>query len=223
MSTSHAAVGEKFGRGQPAKGSRMESVGTSTKISPHFTVVAAGISYRTKIAQIVVNHHTQLSELWLTPNYYSQTTNRHEGYFRDGFIKAYTQNHGCSREVAQGQIFVTDAVAAYHTDRCNSDRAKAILQHIHAQLPDVDKPRLRSATRMGALMSCLTRTREAIRRMAHGVPVDYPDAQTLYELQDMEAFIANTMALYRNDTPDSIDEVRASVRAWLELNNPRNN
>jgi len=222
MSTSHAKVGEKFGRSQPAKGSRMESVGTHSTLSKLFTMSAAGISYSTKIAQVVVNHHTQKSELWVTPLTYSVTTNRHERYYVDGFIRAYMINHGCTREEANEQVFYTQAVNR-GGDRCNPEHARLILQSIHGDLPEVDKPRLRSATRMGTLMSCLTRTQEALRRMTQDVPVDYPSAETVAELQDMEAFLTNTMALYRNDTPDSIDEVRTAVRAWLTLNNPKNN
>jgi hypothetical protein len=120
-------------------------------------------------------------------------------------------------------VFYTQAVNR-GGDRCNPEHARRILSKIHEDmLPDVDKPRLRSATRMGTLLSCLTRTQEALRRMTKDVPAEYPSAETVAELQDMEAFLTHTMALYRNDTPDSIDEVRAAVRAWLTLNNPKNN
>ena len=221
MSTTHAAVGAKFGRGQPAKGSRMESITLSRKVSPMFTVIAEGISYRTAIARLVVNHHTQLSELWLSPVRYSTSTDRHEGYFRDGFIDAYCKNHGCDRATADAQVFYTRA-AQTDVSRSYTPFAQAVLTDVHNTLSDVDLPRLRSATRMGTLMSCLSRTRETIRRLTYGLPADYPDAATLYELQDMETFIANTMALFRHDTPGTIDEVRVAVRAWLALNNPKN-
>lgn len=215
MSTSHATVAAKFGRGQPAKGSRMESIACSRKISPHFTIVADGVSYHTTIAQVVVNHHTGLSELWVTPSTYSQTTNRHERHFIGGFIDAYRKNHGCDYETAHNQVFYTRAVPD-GGHRCNPEHARLILQTVQANLHEVDKPRLRTATRRGTLTSCLTRTQEALRRMTQDVPVDYPDAETLYELQDMEAFIANTLAI------DDIDEARAAVRAWLTLNDPKN-
>lgn len=220
MSTSHADVGRKFGRAQPAKGSRMESTTISRRLSPHFTSVADGGSYRTTVAHIVVNHHTQKSELWLCPLYYSPTTNRHMDHFREGFIQAFMAEHG-SLEEAYGQIFVTHAVNSWG-DRCEQVRGQSALANVTNALAEVDRPRLRNATRMGNLMSCLNRTQSALRLMTQGVPHDYPHAETVASLRDMQAFITNTMALYRNDTPDSIDEVRASVRAWLELNNPKN-
>lgn len=223
MATSHSQVGIKFGQRKPANGSRMRSevVGLNLNLGPHFTVVCKGISYSTPVATVVVNHHTQLSELWLSSLRYSSSTQQHKDHFREGFIAAYCKNHGCARDVASQQIFITQAVTDYmHTNRCDPQFAKRTLDFITQALPDVDKPRLRSATRMGTLMSCLDAVRTAKHRMTHGVPVDYPDAATLYELQDMEAFITHTMALFRQDMPETIDEVRAATRAWLTLNNP---
>lgn len=224
MATPHRQVGLKFGQRKPATGSRMLSEVIGRDLGPHFTLVCKGISYSTPVATVVVNKHTQLSELWLSPLRYSSSTQRHKEYFREGFIAAYCKNHGCTREEANEQIFVTQAVTGYtHTNRCDPAFAQRALNFITQALPDVDKPRLRSATRMGTLMTCLESTRKTKHRLTHGVPVDYPDAATLYELQDMETFLTNTMAAFRQDMPETIDEVRTAVRAWLTLNNPAHN
>ncbi len=114
-------------------------------------------------------------------------------------------------------MFTTPAVHHTARDRCDKEFARRLLDAVHNQLMEVDKPRLRSATRMGNIDGALYKTREAIKRMTHGVPADYPDAETLYELQDMAAFLANTLAL------SDIDDVRTAVRAWLTLNDPKNN
>ena len=183
-----------------------------------FTVVGEGYSYRTKICQIVVNHHTGLSELWITPITYSHSTNRHEDLYRHAFIKHFIDNHKVSHEEAAAQVFTTPAVSD-GTTRCHPDHARKVYSTILAdRLKDVDKPRLRSATRMGALESIRVSLENLTRRMTHAVPENAIDVPTHNELQAMSAFITNTMALYRNDmASETIDEVRTAVRGFLAL------
>jgi hypothetical protein len=222
MALAHIDVARRLMANKPAAGSRMFGQITHRALSPTFTVVSEGVSYRTTIVKVVVNHHTQLSELWTTPIRYSSSTDRHEQYFRSAFIDKFMANHGCDHATATAQIFQTPAVEDGMT-RTHPSHAQRVLRALHdTWLPQVDKPRLRSATRMGNIEGARYRMERVIDRMARGVPVDTPDAETLYECQSMLAFLENTQALYRHDTPESIDEVRTAVRAWLALNDPKN-
>ena len=225
MAHTHQDVAAAFAHGKKVKhGSRMFNTINSRPLywptGEHqlFTVVGEGFSYKTRICQIVVNHHTGLSELWVTPLTYSMSTNRHEDMYRQAFIRQYMDNHKVDRSTASEQIFTTPAVDD-GTTRCNPNHARKVYNTILAdRLKDVDKPRLRSATRMGALESIRHSLDNITRRMTHAVPENAIDAHTHNELLALSAFIDNTMALYRNDmASETIDEVRTAVRGFLAL------
>ena len=225
MAHSHDQVAAAFAHGKKVKhGSRMyneivhrQLMSPACDGSVLFTVVGAGFSYRTKICQIVVNHHTGLSELWITPNTYSMSTNRHEDKYRQAFIRQFIANHGVDYGTALAQIFTTPAVDDA-TTRCHPDHAERVVAKIMAdRLPEVDKPRLRSATRMGVLESIRASLERITRRMTHGVPENAIDTTTHRDLLALSAFIDNTIALYSHDRPESIDDVRTAVRGFLAL------
>lgn len=225
MAHTHQDVAAAFAHGKKVKhGSRMyneiihrQLMNPACDGSVLFTVVGAGFSYRTKICQIVVNHHTGLSELWITPITYSMSTNRHEEKYRQAFIKHFMANHGVDYNTALAQIFTTPAVDD-GTSRCNHQHAVKVYSTILSdRLKDVDKPRLRSATRMGVLEAIRASLERITRRMTHGVPENAIDTTTHRELQAMSAFVDNTIALYSHDRPESIDDVRTAVRGFLAL------
>jgi hypothetical protein len=62
---------------------------TMVLANTQFELLAYGISYRTTVCKHVLNRLTNTHELWVTPQYYSPSTNRHVGYFRAGFMKAH--------------------------------------------------------------------------------------------------------------------------------------
>lgn len=173
-----------------------------------FELLAYGVSYRTTVCKHVLNRMTNMHELWVTPQYYSSSTNRHVGYFRSGFAKL----HGYDN------IFTTPAASnpGSYIGRDDKLFAQHHIDQINATLPDVDKPRLREATRRGTLASCLNRADLAIRNMSKGIALDRIDADTLYDLQGTMHFIEMLQAT------DDIDEVRVAVRAHMALNNPKN-
>lgn len=208
MSYSHADVGHAFARAAKSlTGSRMS---TSKPYEPmvlantQFELLACGISYHTTVCKHVLNRLTNTHELWVTPQYFSQSTTRHVGYFRAGFMAKHSSEN----------IFVTPAASSPGSYISRTDKlfAQNALNVTNAELPDVDQPRLREATRRGTLASCLHRIDVATRNMTKGVSLDTPDADTLYDLQGMSHFIEMLM-----DTPD-IDEVRAAVKAHIALN-----
>lgn len=211
MSYSHADVGHAFARAKPITGSRM-SVTTPTNpmalVNHHFHLLAYGISYRTVVCKHVMNHITNQHELWVTPQYFSQSTNRHVGYFRSGFAKL----HGYDN------IFTTHAGSTQGSYVCRDDKlfAQTSIEVASSMLSDVDLPRVRTATRKGHMVAALNRLDLATRNMSKGIALDLIDADTLYNLQGMTHFVE---MLLEND---NMDEVRAAVRAHLALNNPKN-
>lgn len=226
MAHTHEQVAAAFANGKKVKyGSRMYNEIIHRPImspagdgSVLFTVVGAGFSYRTKICQIVVNHHTQKSELWITPLTYSMSTNRHEDKYRQAFIRQYIDNHKVDYNTARDQIFTTPAVDD-GSSRCNHEHAAKVYNTILTdRLKDVDKPRLRSATRMGVLEAVRSSLDRITRRMIQDVPENAIDVPTYKELLAMSAFVDNTIALHRHDEPESIDDVRVAVRGFLALN-----
>lgn len=211
MSHSHADVGHAFARAKSINGSRM-SVTTPTNpmalVNHHFHLLAYGISYRTVVCKHVMNHITNQHELWVTPQYLSQSTNRHVGYFRAGFMKA----HGYDN------IFTTPAGSSQGSYVCRDDKlfAQNSIDVASSMLSDVDLPRVRTATRKGHMVAALNRLDLATRNMSKGIRLDLIDADTLYSLQGMTHFVE---MLLEND---NMDEVRAAVRAHIALNNPKN-
>ena len=215
MSYSHADVGHAFARAEKSiSGSRMNTHRPTEPMvltNTQFELLAYGISYRTTVCKHVLNRITNQHELWVTPQYFSQSTQRHVGYFRAGFAKA----HGWDN------IFTTPAggnsgVASYI---CRDDNtfAKNCIEVASAMLSDVDLPRVREATRRGHIVRALNRIDLGIRNMSKGIALDRVDADALYDLQGTMHFLEMLM-----DTP-SIDEVRAAVRAHIALNHPANN
>ena len=211
MSYSHASVGHALIQGKDREGSRMSASQLYTPkllADNQFDLLAHGISYRTTVCKYVVNRNTRQHELWVSPIYYSQSTQRHLGYFRAGFLAKH----------ASDNIFVTPAANSPGSYISRTDKTFAQQAMLSAEtiLAEVDKPRLREATRRGALASALTRLDVAYRNMAKGTKLDTVDADTLYDLQGTIHFIEMLQAT------DDIDEVRAAVRAHQTLNNPKN-
>lgn len=208
MSKSHADIGHAFASAKKAvTGSRMS---TSKPINPmvlansQFELLAYGISYRTVVCKHVLNRFTNTHEMWVTPQYFSQSTNRHVGYFRAGFMKA----HGVDN------IFTTPAGGSQGSYISRDDKlfAQNSIEVANAMLSDVDLPRVRTATRRGHMVAALNRLDLATRNMTKGIALDRIDADTLYDLHGTAHFVEMLL-----DTP-SIDEVRAAVRAHIALN-----
>lgn len=215
MSYSHADVGHAFASATKTReGSRMSTSKPNEPMvlsNTQFELLAYGISYRTTVCKHVLNRITNQHELWVTPQYFSPSTNRHVGYFRAGFYKA----HGTDN------IFTTPAggnsgYASYIT-RDDKVFAQNSIEVATAMLSDADLPRIRTATRKGHITRALNRIDLATRNMSKGIALDRIDADTLYDLQGTMHFLEMLL-----DTPD-IDEVRAAVRAHIALNHPANN
>ena len=207
MSYSHASVGHALIQLKSREGSRMSAAPSPTPkllSDNQFDLLAYGVSYRTTVCKYVFNRNTRQHELWVTPQYYSQSTNRHIGYFRAGFMAKH----------ASDNIFTTPAASSpgSYISRTEELFAQNAINSAASFLESVDQPRLREATRRGHLAAALNRLDVAHRNMTKGVPLDTPAADTLYDLQGTMHFIDMLLAT------DDIDEVRAAVRAHMTLN-----
>jgi hypothetical protein len=215
MSYSHADVGHAFASAKKSlAGSRMNTYKPTEPMilsNTQFELLAYGISYQTTVCKHVLNRSTNTHELWVTPQYFSQSTQRHVGYFRAGFMKA----HGTDN------IFTTPAGGnsghASYITRDDKLFAQNSIEVAAAMLSDADLPRIRTATRRGHIIRALNRVDLATRNMQRGIALDRIDADTLYDLQGTAHFLEMLL-----DT-DDIDEVRAAVRAHIALNHPANN
>lgn len=216
MAKSHHDVGVLFGNLSAAAGSRMSTIKVQP-VSPHqddthvhynkpFYLVQTGVSYRTVVARIVRNVHAKRNELWITPQRYSNSTQRHKAYFESGFRKS----HGISYAGADQDIYVTPCIDNDH-DRHHPDHVLNAIGYINNALKEVNAPRLREATRRGTIASCLHRATVAMRNFTNNIPLDLIDAPALYELQTTIGFLTTTLAL------EDIDAVRAAVKGHLAL------
>lgn len=160
-----------------------------------------GISYRTVVARIMRNVHTKTNELWLTPRYYSQSTQRHIGYFSSGFVKA-----GNSRD----NIYITPVLETngLRHDPVHVHNAIGVIDQF---LLDADKPRLREATRRGSLERALNKAKVTMRNFTHDIPLDMVEADAFYNLHATLDFIITTQNI------SDIDEVRAAIRGYFAL------
>ena len=220
MAKSHHDVGVLFGNLSAAVGSRMSTIkvqpvspmqdDTHAHYNKPFYLVQTGVSYRTVVARIMRNVHTKRNELWITPQRYSNSTQRHKAYFESGFRKAHANSTGLSYAAADQDIYVTPCIDSNH-DRHHPDHVLNAIGYINNQLKEVNAPRLRDATRRGTIASCLHRANVAMRNFTNNIPLDLIDAPALYELQTMVGFLTTTLEL------EDIDAVRAAVKGHLLL------
>lgn len=230
MSKSHTQVGIDFGNLKFSKGSRMFAANHATP-SAHlddmtaikatnnlFYRVSDGISYQTIVARIMRNVHTKTNELWVTPRPYSSSTQRHKAYFASGFAKS----HGirCSDDSdPNSHMAVNGMTNIYITPVLDEGKMRNdpeiiynVIGVINTQLKEVDKPRLREATRRGTIDSCIFRAKRAMHNFSHNIPLDMLDADAYYDMQAVLGFLTHTAAL------PNIDDVRAAVRGYIALN-----
>jgi hypothetical protein len=217
MSYSHADVGHAFASATKSlAGSRMNTHKPTEPMvlaNTQFELLAYGISYSTVVCKHVLNRSTNTHELWVTPQYFSSSTNRHVGYFRAGFAKVHGWDDNMFTTPAGG----SSRGSYTYISRDDKLFAQNSIEVAAAMLSDVDLPRIRTATRRGHIARALNRIDLATRNMQRGIALDRVDADTLYDLQGTMHFLEMLL-----DTPD-IDEVRAAVRAHIALNHPANN
>ena len=213
MALSHAKVADRFVRGDSANGTNLHSRFsdmanfTITRLDDRhdeFHYLGTAVSYSTDVAHRVFNKFTDKHELWITTKRYSPTTDRHLRHLRWAYGQ-WCDQHGFDAYT----VFASPTLA----DRTNCN-ALDTMATLDASFWDVDRPRIRDATRQGVLVSrlhkinhyetVLTKDRDpVIVRNRYGTLLDHT--------QSTKAMLQNWLQL-------PVDEMRATVRAYLTLN-----
>lgn len=214
MSASNFAVGEALAKGKSRRGGNLFSEADERDLFPPFKQLAVGRSYGTIVAKLVVNTCTQKSELWVTPIRYSNTTQGHKTTLRHAFVNEYVVNHGCSPDAAYRQVHETSAVNGVHTPRTDPTIAMNVWAAQHTALAEIDRPRIRDATRRGVVGAAQHRVGQALRRLCMDVPLRAVNAGAMCALYEMQQFLDGAAQIA------DVDELRAAVMGWRGLTTP---
>ena len=154
MALSHAKVADKFVQGDPANGTNLHSrfsdmanftIARLDDQHNEFHYLGTAVSYSTDVAHRVFNKFTDKHELWITTRRYSQSTDRHLQHLRWAYAQ-WCEKHGFDAHT----VFASPQLV----DR-TSPNALDTVATLDASLWDVDRPRIRDATRQGVLVSRL--------------------------------------------------------------------
>lgn len=175
----------------------------------NFVKLAHLYSYSTVIARTVQNMATGKKELWITPRYFSSTTQRHKNHV----LRAFWEWCATNGQDDSASVFYTAAGESGWNPsiaRTDAGLAQLVLKDVSANMINADKPRLRENTRRGVLHSGLKMVRMYLTHLTLDVPIEHQDSETVTELQDMHEFLSRTVTL-------ELVELRAAVRAYTTL------
>ena len=173
----------------------------------NFLPLSYAYSYSTRIATTMQNEHTGAKELWITPSYFSVTTQRHKQHILTAF-RAWCAKTGQDYE---SNVFTTTAAENGRGHlRTTAAYAERGLNAVENTLTEADKPRLREGTRRGVLHSGINALDNVLRNLTLNVPTQHQPLETVQRVRDLHEFMTNTVAL-------PLDEMRASVRAYTTL------
>lgn len=211
------------------RGSRMQVQGADPMLQHRmaqnsggtFTPVAVGISYSTHVVMLVHNSHSPTPstpfELWVNPNQYSITTQRHVGMYTSAFLSAVGYPD-------EAPVYRTEAVLLAQSGQC-IDRAAPILHtnvldRVLSTLHLIDKPYLHEGTRRAHVTNAATHLRTAIRHMTHAYP---PGADPIADRSLHRAAVVRELRSLLDDLIEPmdatmpIDQIRLQIRAYLSL------
>ena len=173
----------------------------------NFLPLAYPYSYSTRIGNTVQNEHTGAKELWISPRYFSVTTQKHKQHvlaaFRAWCAKTgqdYDSSVFTTLSAEDGQVYLRTA----------PDYSENSLKAVELTLIEADKPRLREGTRRGVLHSGINALDNVLRNLTLNVPTQHQPLETVQKVRDLHEFMTNAVAL-------PLDEMRASVRAYTTL------
>ena len=213
MALSHAKVADKFVQGDPANGTNLHSRFSDMA---HFTIMrlndqhnefhylGTAVSYSTDVAHRVFNKFTDKHELWITTRRYSQSTDRHLQHLRWAYGQ-WCEKHGFDAHT----VFASPQLV----DR-TSPNALDTVATLDASLWDVDRPRIRDATRQGVLVSRLHK----INHYETVLTKDRDPAIIAKRYSTVLTRAREAKTLLQNWLNMPVDEMRATVRAYLTLN-----
>jgi hypothetical protein len=219
MSKSNEFVANAFVRQIHARGGNMSchrghvyplSATDTHKFAGNFAVLSMAYSYSTVIARTMQNQSTGDKELWITPRYYSSTTQRHKTHI----IRAFDRWCEDAGQDTSRSIFHTyaaeSALLNTFTNRNSDGPAYHALAAANSNMINADKPRIRDNTRRGVLRAEIQRLETAIKHMTLNVPLQHQNAKKVQEMADLHGFLCGALGL-------PVDELRVSVRAYTTL------
>ena len=225
MSKSNEFVANAFVRQIHARGGNMSchrghvyplSATDTHKFVGNFAVLSMAYSYSTVIARTMQNQSTGDKELWITPRYYSSTTQRHKTHI----IRAFDRWCKDAGQDTSRSIFYTyaaeSALLNTFTNRNSDGPAYHALAAANSNMINADKPRIRDNTRRGVLRAEIQRLETAINHMTLNVPLQHQNAKKVQEMADLYGFLCSALAL-------PVDELRVSIRAYTTLTTVGNN
>ena len=211
------------------RGSRMQVQGADPVLQYHmlqnsggtFTPVAVGISYSTYVVMVVHNSHSPTPstpfELWVNPNQYSVTTQRHVGMYISAFLSAMGYPD-------EAPVYRTEAVPLAQTGQCIDRTAPIlhtnVLDSVLSTLHLIDKPYLHEGTRRAHVTNAAAHLRIAIRHMTHAYP---PGADPNADRSMHRAAVVRELRSLLDDLIEPmdatvpIDQIRLQIRAYLSL------
>jgi len=213
MALSHAKVADKFVQGDPANGTNLHSRFsdmanfTITRLDDQhneFHYISTAVSYATDVAHRVFNKFTDKHELWITTRRYSQSTDRHLQHLRWAYGQ-WCDKHGFDPHT----VFASPLLL----DRTNGN-ALGTVSIFDASLWDIDRPRIRDATRQGVLVSRLHKINHYETVLTKDRDPQIIAKRYSYVLDHAR----EAKALLQNWLNMPVDEMRTTVRAYLTLN-----
>lgn len=187
---------------------------TISILRSNFALLSYGYSYRTLVAKIVENESTGQHELWVSPRYYSPTTQRHKTHYINGF-RAWCEANNQPFESNLYYTSVADDLIGFYT-RVEPSLADYAIRQAEEKIVEADKPRLRDGTRRGALTSGIYILTQSLDLMTRNVPQTVLDStpramEYVTRSRDLVDFMTHT-----HDIAD-IGEMRAACRAYTTL------
>jgi frataxin-like iron-binding protein CyaY len=213
MALSHAKVADRFVQGDSANGTNLHSRFsdmanfTITRLNDQideFHYISTAVSYSTDVAHRVFNKFTDKHELWITTKRYSQSTDRHLQHLRWAYGQ-WCDQHGFDPHTVFASPHLNDRT------NCNALDTVATLD---ASFWDVDRPRIRDASRQGVLVSRLHKINHyetILTKDRDPVIIAKRYSTVLTRARDTKTLLQNWLQL-------PVDEMRATVRAYLTLN-----
>ena len=218
MSKSNSIVGSALSKCINMNGGNMRTEKAPSKLrstfQDNFCWLYSGYSYTTMIAKLVKNESTGQHELWITPRYYSPTTQRHKSHYVRGF-HAWCEANNQPFESNLYYTSVAEDVGGF-VPRFNPITADFEIMRAETDIRKADMPRLRDATRRGTLDSGIHRLTQTLNLLTRNIPSTVfdgaPDSRVvIQQMRDIVDFMTQTRAI------EDIGEMRAACRAYTTL------
>ncbi len=182
---------------------------THPRTADDFTTAALLTSYQTDIGAVVINNKTKACELWLTDSRYSNTTDRHMSYVRQGVrdhLREVLNDKGADAAAeVERRIFRRVHRPGKYT-RYSPEVRNRLFVAARNSLQRVNAHGIHEATRIGAHHDAKHFAVEFVRHIETGFTA--MEQELLHTIDTVTACMVNK----------DIDAARATVAAYVALN-----